>query len=72
MSDQCMHCTERGDLESCRKTPCGIRESWAFREAAERARAAEVEVERLKAQLAKDRRLICDLQNYVQENYTEK
>lgn len=28
MTDQCMHCTSRGDLNICEKTPCGKHEDW--------------------------------------------
>lgn len=28
MSDQCKHCTVRGNLTECKKTPCGHHENW--------------------------------------------
>lgn len=28
MSDQCMHCVVRGDIDKCRVTDCGRHESW--------------------------------------------
>lgn len=28
MTDQCMHCTVRGDIDACMKTPCSQHESW--------------------------------------------
>jgi hypothetical protein len=28
MSDQCQHCTLRGDLAACQSTPCNQHESW--------------------------------------------
>ena len=28
MTDQCKHCTSRGDLDLCKKTPCFHHENW--------------------------------------------
>ena len=28
MSDQCVHCTERGDIQRCRSTECFQHENW--------------------------------------------
>ena len=28
MSDQCKHCTERGDPQACKATPCQHHENW--------------------------------------------
>ena len=28
MSDQCRHCTVRGDLAACEATPCGHHDNW--------------------------------------------
>ena len=28
MSDQCQHCTVRGEIERCRKTGCNHHETW--------------------------------------------
>lgn len=28
MTDQCVHCTCRGNIEVCQSTECGIHESW--------------------------------------------
>ena len=38
--DQCKHCTVRGNLDACSKTPCSYRETWIFREAVEQAHMA--------------------------------
>ena len=32
MSDQCKHCTVRGDIQACKKTECNQHESWYVRD----------------------------------------
>ena len=44
MSDQCVHCQVRGDVQKCRTTECSLRESWIVMELeAELARCINVE-----------------------------
>ena len=28
MSDECKHCTLRGDIKACEAVPCSLRENW--------------------------------------------
>lgn len=43
MTDQCKHCTVRGDMEACAALECGIHESWY-------AESLANEIERLRQQ----------------------
>ena len=41
MSDQCKHCTVRGDLKECESQPCTTHESWYVKQLTERAEKVE-------------------------------
>jgi hypothetical protein len=51
MSDQCQHCTARGDMPRCLDTTCGQHESWYALEQAERITELEAKLEKYKKAL---------------------
>jgi len=46
VSDQCKHCTVRGDLKECESQPCTTHESWYVKQLTERAERAESKIEK--------------------------
>ena len=47
MSDQCKHCTVRGDIAECESQPCTTHESWYVKQLTERAEKAEAKLRRI-------------------------
>ena len=41
MTDQCKHCTMRGDYKACSGTPCGHHENWINKQRIKRMRKME-------------------------------
>ncbi len=48
MTDQCRHCTYRGDLKKCKSVPCAQHENWYSIEQQKLIYALQNQVEELK------------------------
>ena len=51
MTDQCKHCTLRGNVESCESVPCFNRENWWAKQMISKNEQCESEITRLQHEL---------------------
>lgn len=53
MTDQCKHCTLRGDIKACKATPCSKHEDWYVVQLQQENTAYAITVQNLEAEIAK-------------------
>ena len=57
MTDQCKHCTVRGDIAACRATECFKHEDWYSKQLQAELEAAQANIAELKGRLSSHERL---------------